>query len=404
MTVDAGIIARLNAESLACWERSNQRTRKVPIAHVRDGRVEISILAGKRARASLKGAMPSTRDDEAIDDRAQRATRVALGDAIERKTTEACHIAGVEEVQLKFPACPGTPALERWSVEPRGERDATTATMTSVKAGALALYEGQIEQGFETLTRLIADEQEHKGASGTGQLLIAHWRVPSTGPARGQVAMLAPDGRTPVIVRGGFTAMMGEDAGAGERARGSGERGHSSRMSPRAILAGERNAAGRKIETRGGNAVEDRRGRHAGAVLKATRMTPVQITTDVLAQALAIPEAVLADVLAGREPVSVALSLRLGKAFNDPPMLWADIERACARARLEGAESALLAEVRDAVRLATDRSHNPKQRARARRALGPADARHDPWDALVEAHGGRRIEGAAGGRAGDDER
>ena len=397
MKIDAGIIARLNRESLTRWERSNQRAQKVPMAHVRAGRVELALMPGRRARAVLKGAMPSTRDDEAIDDAAQRATRIALGDAIERKSTEACHVTGLEEVHLKFPPRARTPALERWSTEPTGERDATTASMTSVKAGAIALYEGQIEHGFEALTRLVADEHERTGAVGIGQMVIAHWRVAGTSAARGQVAMLAPDGRTPVVARGSFVAMMGEREvpDAGDAA--SAERGRSSRMSPRSILAGERNAAGRQVETLGGETVEGRRWLHAGAVLKATRMTPVQITSDVLAQALAIPQAVLDEVLAGREPMSVALSMRLGKAFGDPPMLWHDIERSCAMARLEGAERVLLGEVRDAVRLATDRSHNPKQRERALHALGPADARHAPWDAMVEAHGGRRIEGVRGG-------
>ena len=66
---------------------------------------------------------------------------------------------------------------------------------------------------------------------------------------------------------------------------------------------------------------------HPGEVLKSMYIEPLGLTVTETAKALGVTRKALSELLNMKSGISIAMSLRLSKAFNTTPELWLNMQR-----------------------------------------------------------------------------
>jgi addiction module HigA family antidote len=65
---------------------------------------------------------------------------------------------------------------------------------------------------------------------------------------------------------------------------------------------------------------------HPGRVLREEYMDPIRLDTAGLAEALGVPQARIARVIADQQPMTSDLALRLARCFRTSPQFWLGLQ------------------------------------------------------------------------------
>ena len=324
----------MNHASAALWsERGAAPEQPVPLVFRRGERIEIALVAGAQARQCVSRQTPSKEGNEArIDAERQGRLRREIGDAIERAASQAAQAAQIGEVQVAMRKEGTTPALRRAAASGPHAHTAGVPALTW-REGARALETTSVQQAFECLTRLVLDFKERRGWVDAGDTVHARW-------------VLDP-------VREAWCVLKVGNAGE-EREKDEGT--FSEMMTPRErrndkvrrVVRGEVNRHGQHYKRADGGHVDLSKGIRVGELLQEERLVPRGMTQSVLAQAMNVPVAALKAVIEGIEPMSAAMSVRLGRALGDPDQYWYDAEKACQFENLRQVRAQIEGEVRAA--------------------------------------------------------
>ena len=339
----------MNHASVALWsERAAPDAQTVPLAFRRAERIEIALVGGERAAQCVQQQSPSRQGRASgIDAERQGRLRREIGDAIERAASQAAQRAGIAEVVVSMREDGTTPALRRAAAGERRTASAATPALTW-RDGASALEVASLEEAFESLTRLVVDFKERRGWVDAGEAVHARWVLD---PLREAwcVLKVGREGRGHEKDQGTFSEMMTPRERRNDKVH--------------RVVLGEVNRHGQHYKRPDGAHVELEKGIRVGELIQEERLVPRGMTQSVLAQAMNVPVAALNAVIEGEEPMTAAMSIRLGRALGDPDQYWYEAEKACRFESLRPVRRQIEGEVRDAQDVLARVGGHPEYRA-----------------------------------------
>ena len=306
----------INHASIARWTQSGTNaSEKIPLLFRRDNRTEITLMWGHAAEQWIKGQATSKESNECrVGDERQGRMRREIGDAIERAASQTAQTEAITELEVIVEESEDTPALERKCQVRRQRTNTGTVPSLTWKDGPEAMHCASLEEAFKCLTRLLLDFRERRGWIDRGRPAEAKWVLH---PLREAWCVLKIGDR--------------------EERRENDQGTFNQMMTPRErrnnkihrVVLGEVNRYGQHYKRQDGTQVDLGKGMRVGEIIHEERLVPMGITTTVLARAINIPRAALAAVMDGHEPMSAAMSARLGKTLGDPEDYWYNADKGC---------------------------------------------------------------------------
>ena len=326
---ERGALAALNRATLEHWAAHGRaHGHMVPYARREGPGVTLVQYGVHHAERLWAARTDEGGTSEGVEASHNERMRRRLGAALARDGERGIATTKRETLVLEWAGAPGAPALQRGngrSPERVRDRLPCSCLVWSAHTKCAVLASGHAEGAFSSAALLVLDQEERWERAAPGEPLRAVWNIRAGEAPRVRVQIGGVDGE---ILEGTMDTLIGAPARRGRAVERN--------------LAGEIDRRGEPVRSLNGKAFKAGSGICAGEILREQRVVEWGLSHEAIAYAAGLSNAALQEIMRGRAKIGAAVSARLGAAFEEDEMLWAEIELACERVHLAAVKPALL--------------------------------------------------------------